>query len=30
MDLSRQVNTIIPHQINFIGKLEENDTTMFL
>ena len=25
IDLSRQTNTIIPHQINFTGKLEEND-----
>ena len=30
IDLSRQTNTIISHQINFTGKLEEDDgTTMF-
>ena len=30
IDLSRQTNTTIPQQINFVGKLEEdNDTTMF-
>ena len=30
IDLSRQKNTRIPQQINFIGKLEEdNGTTMF-
>ena len=28
--LSRQTNTSIPHQINFVGKLEEDDgATMF-
>ena len=25
IDLSRQRNTIIPQQINFVGKLEEDD-----
>ena len=31
IDLSRQTNTIIPQQINFTGKVEEDDgTTMFL
>ena len=31
IDLSRQANTNIPQQINFIGKLEEDDgPTMFL
>ena len=25
IDLSRQTNTIIPQQINFTGKLEEDD-----
>ena len=31
IDLSRQTNTNIPQQINFIGKLEEDDgPTMFL
>ena len=30
IDLSRQANTSIPQQINFIGKLEEGgDATMF-
>ena len=30
IDLSRQTNTSIPHQINFTGKLDEdNGTTMF-
>ena len=30
IDLSRQTNTSIPQQINFVGKLEENDgKTMF-
>ena len=30
IDLSRQINTSIPHQINFTEKLEEDDgTTMF-
>ena len=30
-DLSRQTNTTIPGQINFVGKLEEDDgATMFL
>ena len=30
IDLSRQVNTNIPQQLNFTGKLEEDDgTTMF-
>ena len=29
-DLSRQTNTSIPQQINFVGKLEEKDcVTMF-
>ena len=29
-DLSRQINTIIPQQINFLEKLEEDDgATMF-
>ena len=28
--LSRQTNTTIPQQINFVGKLkEDNDATMF-
>ena len=31
IDLSRQANTSIPQQINFVGKLEEDDgETMFL
>ena len=31
IDLSRQANTSIPQQINFTGKLEEDDdATMFL
>ena len=30
IDLSRQINTNIPHYINFTGKLEEDDSaTMF-
>ena len=30
IDLSRQTNTSIPQQINFVGKLEEDDgATMF-
>ena len=30
MNLSRQINTAIPQQINFTGKLEEdNGATMF-
>ena len=30
IDLSRQTNTNIPQQVNFIGKLEEDDgATMF-
>ena len=30
IDLSRQVNTNIPQQLNFTGKLEkDDDTTMF-
>ena len=30
IDLSRQANTNIPQQVNFIGKLEEDDrATMF-
>ena len=30
IDLSRQTNTNIPQQINFLGKLEEDDgATMF-
>ena len=30
IDLSRQTNTIIPQQANFVGKLEEDDgATMF-
>ena len=30
IDLSRQTNITIPHQINFTGKLEKNDgATMF-
>ena len=30
IDLSKQTNTTIPQQINFIGKLEEdNAATMF-
>ena len=29
--LSRQINTSIPQQINFVGKLEEDDgTAMFI
>ena len=28
-DLSRQTNTSIPQQINFTGKLEEDDGTTF-
>ena len=31
IDLSRQTNTIIPQQVNFMGKLKENDgATMFI
>ena len=31
IDLSRQTNTSVPQQINFIRKLEEDDSgTMFL
>ena len=32
IDLSRQTNTYIPQQINFVGKLEEGDggTTLFV
>ena len=32
IDLSRQTNTTIPQQINFTGKLEEDDgaTTFFI
>ena len=31
MDLSRQTNTSIPQQVNFIGNLEEDDgATMFV
>ena len=26
-DLSRQTNTIIPQQINFVGKLEEDNSS---
>ena len=30
IDLSRQINTSIPQQINFVGKLDEDgDTTIF-
>ena len=29
IDLSAQTNTIIPLQTNFIGKLEDNGSTMF-
>ena len=29
VDLSRQTNTSIPQQINFVGKLEDDDATMF-
>ena len=30
IDLSRQINMTIPQQVNFIGKLDEdNDTSMF-
>ena len=30
IDLSRQINTSIPQQSNFVGRLEEDDgTTMF-
>ena len=30
IDLSRQINMTIPQQVNFIGKLsEDNDTSMF-
>ena len=30
IDLSRETNASIPHEINFIGKLEEDDgATMF-
>ena len=29
VDLSRQTNTIIPQQINFTGKLEDDGATMF-
>ena len=28
IDLSRQTNTSIPKQIHFIGKLEDNDSTV--
>ena len=31
IDLSRQINTIVLQQINFVGKFEaDNDATMFL
>ena len=31
IDLSGQTNTIIPQEIDFVGKLEENDgATMFI
>ena len=31
IDLSRQTNTSIPQEINFVGRLAENDgATMFL
>ena len=29
IDLSRQTNTSILQQINFVGKLEEDDATIF-
>ena len=29
IDLSRQANMTIPQQINFVGKLKENDATIF-
>ena len=29
IDLSRQTNTNIPQQINFVGKLEDDDATVF-
>ena len=29
MDLSRQTNTNIPQEINFTGKLEEDDGSTF-
>ena len=29
VDLSKQTNTSIPQQINFVGKLEDDDATMF-
>ena len=29
IDLSRQANLTIPQQINFVGKLEEDDATIF-
>ena len=30
IDLSRQTNTSIPQQINFVGKLEEDDSAIML
>ena len=30
IDLSRQTNTNIPQQINFVGKLEDDDAKVFL
>ena len=30
IDLSRQVNTNIPQQLNFTGKLEEDDDTTMI
>ena len=30
IDLSRQVNTNIPQQLNFTGKLEEDDDTTLI
>ena len=29
IDLSRQTNTNIPQQINFVGKLEDDDAKLF-
>ena len=29
IDLSRQTNTNIPQQINFVGKLEDDDAKVF-
>ena len=30
IDLSRQTNTSIPQQINFVGKLEDDNATIYI